>query len=1330
MGVFGAPPPAPTYGAPVPGMHEAEEAGAVAPVGGPAAEPFPTTYPAPFAGQYPFGMPPPAVMAAEGEMPRAAPMAPVAGMAPAAPGGPYYMPSKRGRGTRLGGITPEEEEGEPIESTLGQADVPGFDQLAQHLTKGTPDALLKAQKLHSSLLSGDDTRVKKQADNMFKGEHFVQGDPLHTNLLQNTPKNERVALAAGQTAIANKQPMHITYASAPPSAAKESPITRASREVNYDESSPQARMLGQTNARLSGHSFIPTSIGISLGKKAGAPNNGYIQGISTNVAAHNHYHLNKALAEAGEQTPYPNLDTRFHNDLSGYIQNLQAGHRGTGADYAPGTKEYPAQPDLDYVPYRLSQRKADFLNAIINNQAARHQPALKELARKGGTLLTEEGEVNPIRHAIDVRQAGLHHGPPEEIADKGIQKAANDRWSKNILEPTIRSFNAGLIHALHERPEQIAEAIRPKVPGFQELTKTLGKELGGEKGRPDVPLSVAFMPRALSPQEHEELTGNIRKQWLSGKIRTPEYVERMKEVPGPGEDLGPYFMPAKGYVSPNVREATKIPAALEQISSKEHRAARNFYQRVEDMGQIGQVGRVSPTLGNWEGTSEGSSMIHDEDGTFDDMRLKNAIRGLYSAQKGTATFEYKDGAPDRLYDIDFPDANHQEVDNLIAKHGFPGSTIYEGPEGHLRADLLDYGGENHANAIKLAKEAGSQSPEYHHGQLAFDGADTRESAARAYRQLIGASGIQTRGAPGSFGLPRYAAQGKHPLQDAYEEAEDNYARLIGKAPREEEPTAEPMYMPRGRVPAEFKQAATENMAPLGYKAAIKLKDGEVVTGDWHDQAYMRAGSPRDSEVESYGFAKRKGEGFLSMGDADKMLADRYALPTSPISPIPRQTGTGEPEEEPPAEPMFMAAKPKAAQDIPFKDLSAKAQKAYVSGRVKDRLANQIEGAVPLRPLRKEDGSYQNDEAGNPKWEKDHYNLVNSPILGDKALSNAPSNLKKTGTDIYDPSEHKHLNDIDRKRLSWLEQKSAVDTMSDKIVDAYKNQMQHVPEVMAAKGWYSRMQKKLKAAFGDDAELFAQLLGATSARTGVHQNFIQSLDAYDQLKKGNFDRHIEKYLEAHDHLNAGTLRQHLMDLGIHSGVDEEGNPLTDAEAMSHWILHHDILPKQKNGQKYNANSNQVLKVLAQKWLTSVKAPKTPNFAGNLSGRTREATIDVWAARFLHELGNEGNTKPWMLQPGGEGGVRGLDFAFAQRAFRKAADKLGIEPDDAQAISWFHQKHLWDQRGHTRGKGAKKASFDETFDKIFKPSGERLTDEEARQAFAGEKEETPEEYEEAA
>jgi hypothetical protein len=123
---------------------------------------------------------------------------------------------------------------------------------------------------------------------------------------------------------------------------------------------------------------------------------------------------------------------------------------------------------------------------------------------------------------------------------------------------------------------------------------------------------------------------------------------------------------------------------------------------------------------------------------------------------------------------------------------------------------------------------------------------------------------------------------------------------------------------------------------------------------------------------------------------------------------------------------------------------------------------------------------------------------------------------------------------------------------------------------------ARLQQKLKAAFGSDAETFAKLLGAISARTSVQQSFAQALDVYDQLKSGTFDRHIQKYLEAHDHLarGEGALAKHMHDFGI---VDER--PRSDAAAMAAWIAHHDILPRRKNGEKLRANANQVLKVLA-------------------------------------------------------------------------------------------------------------------------------------------------------
>jgi hypothetical protein len=107
--------------------------------------------------------------------------------------------------------------------------------------------------------------------------------------------------------------MHISYISAPAEAEKFP--TRESRKVQYDESSPEARLMGTTTGQLVGHSFIPLNAGIKLpdkkGEKAGEPHQGYVQGISTNVLANNFQHLNDKLAGMGRKTPYEKLGTKF-----------------------------------------------------------------------------------------------------------------------------------------------------------------------------------------------------------------------------------------------------------------------------------------------------------------------------------------------------------------------------------------------------------------------------------------------------------------------------------------------------------------------------------------------------------------------------------------------------------------------------------------------------------------------------------------------------------------------------------------------------------------------------------------------------------------------------------------------------------------------------------------------------------------------------------------------------------------------------------------------------------------------------------------------------------
>jgi hypothetical protein len=255
------------------------------------------------------------------------------------------------------------------ESTIGIPNPAGA-RIAPLLKQNTASALVQALREHAASLSADDTRVKKQADGLFKGEQFISGEALHKHVLANVPEEEGAVLNAAQAAIASHAPIS-HFASASRAGLTEEPPTTRSRQIEYEMSSPQALLLGQTRAQLTGQSFIPTSIGVSLTKKQGEPHQGYIQGISTNAAANNWHQLNKALIEAGSDSPYPKLGKKFYNDLVGYISNLDAGHCGTGNQYAPGGEQFLAQIDRNHIPYRLSASGAASAGALNSPRTSR-----------------------------------------------------------------------------------------------------------------------------------------------------------------------------------------------------------------------------------------------------------------------------------------------------------------------------------------------------------------------------------------------------------------------------------------------------------------------------------------------------------------------------------------------------------------------------------------------------------------------------------------------------------------------------------------------------------------------------------------------------------------------------------------------------------------------------------------------------------------------------------------------------------------------------------------------------------------------------------------------
>jgi predicted GNAT family acetyltransferase len=313
--------------------------------------------------------------------------------------------------------------------------------------------------------------------------------------------------------------------------------------------------------------------------------------------------------------------------------------------------------------------------------------------------------------------------------------------------------------------------------------------------------------------------------------------------------------------------------------------------------------------------------------------------------------------------------------------------------------------------------------------------------------------------------------------------------------------------------------------------------------------------------------------------------------------------------------------------------------------VRNRIAESRDfpEALPLEFAKNDDGSYR-IQGGKPTPIVKEYELNKSPLAAEAAKG-----IRGEG-----PREQ-----------------ALVDALAERLVKEHAKAAKN-PEVKAGETWYSTARTLLKNLLGTDVKLFTELLGATSARTAVDLNFKFSLEAYNQFKSGAYDGLLDKYREGKKNFDAGDFE----------GYPDQQKPPTRAAYLDWWIEKHNLTPLQSNGKKFGMNSRAVLKVLDGSWASEVQGPKTPNFTGNLAGTTFEATVDVWAMRLLHRLANLGNEKRWRLLPGNETGVSNTDFFIGQKAFRKAADAIGISPDALQAILWFAEKDHWTKQGWTK------------------------------------------------
>jgi len=348
--------------------------------------------------------------------------------------------------------------------------------------------------------------------------------------------------------------------------------------------------------------------------------------------------------------------------------------------------------------------------------------------------------------------------------------------------------------------------------------------------------------------------------------------------------------------------------------------------------------------------------------------------------------------------------------------------------------------------------------------------------------------------------------------------------------------------------------------------------------------------------------------------------------------------------------------------------AAKKKSVEVSRKYPEALRLEIQtdrnGRPKLEPILDDEGNPMLDAKGKPMMEvsysKESYDLLGSP----KISRNRERAVLQTA-DLLESDARKAIN---------------------------------VPEIQKGIGWYSRMREFLQQQFGANIEIFGQLLGATSARTPVDTNFRQALEALRMLSTGKYDDLLTDFGKYSAQTYADAKSGDLFRQWREKNPGKRDSQFKVNDEIRKRINAYEGLPLRENGKKFNANSKKVLHVLYNVWLDQTVGPKTPNFAGNLTGRTLKATIDVWAARNMRRLLYEGANKKWRLLPEQESGVTDPDFFFAQDVYDVVGKRLGMNSDDLQALMWFMEKDVWEKNGWTSTVGAEKSSFDKEAGKL--------------------------------
>ena len=246
------------------------------------------------------------------------------------------------------------------------------------------------------------------------------------------------------------------------------------------------------------------------------------------------------------------------------------------------------------------------------------------------------------------------------------------------------------------------------------------------------------------------------------------------------------------------------------------------------------------------------------------------------------------------------------------------------------------------------------------------------------------------------------------------------------------------------------------------------------------------------------------------------------------------------------------------------------------------------------------------------------------------------------------------------------------------------------DIINQAGWYRSMRTRLRKEFGGMADVFADIIGATSAQTNVQQNYENAIAVLRQFTKGDFDAEIKLF---QDRIKKGGSLDPTTLTRMHKDPNNPFKLITKA-----------------SGALFNTNSPAATGALLDMFrqIKVGASPKTINFAGNLIGFGNDATIDVWAARYLRDAAGLPRIPPpaekavagkHLSKSTFEKPIIGSEFGFGQEVFEDAVkiinqngevkafnSEIGnLGADDLQAVIWFLEKEKWTKSGWTTKAG---------------------------------------------